>query len=159
MTDKSVDPDLVRQLAGILRESELTEIEVEHDKLRVRLTRKSEAAPMVYPQHFQIPTQMAPQQAPAQAHQAIAPAAAPAPTVDEGAVPSPMVGTVYLAPAPGAKAYVEVGQSVKEGDTICIVEAMKTMNNIPSPRSGTVRKILVENAQPVEYGEPLIVIG
>ena len=157
MTDKSVDPDLVRQLAGILRESELTEIEVEHDKLR--LTRKSEAAPMVYPQHFQIPTQMAPQQAPAQAHQAIAPAAAPAPTVDEGAVPSPMVGTVYLAPAPGAKAYVEVGQSVKEGDTICIVEAMKTMNNIPSPRSGTVRKILVENAQPVEYGEPLIVIG
>ena len=114
---------------------------------------------MVYPQHFQIPTQMAPQQAPAQAHQAIAPAAAPAPTVDEGAVPSPMVGTVYLAPAPGAKAYVEVGQSVKEGDTICIVEAMKTMNNIPSPRSGTVRKILVENAQPVEYGEPLIVIG
>ena len=159
MTDKSVDPDLVRQLAGILRESELTEIEVEHDKLRVRLTRKSEAAPMVYPQHFQIPTQMAPQQAPAQAHQAIAPAAAPAPTADEGAVPSPMVGTVYLAPAPGAKAYVEVGQSVKEGDTICIVEAMKTMNNIPSPRSGTVRKILVENAQPVEYGEPLIVIG
>lgn len=159
MTDKSVDPDLVRQLAGILRESELTEIEVEHDKLRVRLTRKSEAAPMVYPQHFQIPAQMAPQQAPAQAHQAIAPAAAPAPTVDEGAVPSPMVGTVYLAPAPGAKAYVEVGQSVKEGDTICIVEAMKTMNNIPSPRSGTVRKILVENAQPVEYGEPLIVIG
>ena len=159
MTDKSVDPDLVRQLAGILRESELTEIEVEHDRLRVRLTRKSEAAPMVYPQHFQIPTQMAPQQAPAQAHQAIAPAAAPAPTVDEGAVPSPMVGTVYLAPAPGAKAYVEVGQSVKEGDTICIVEAMKTMNNIPSPRSGTVRKILVENAQPVEYGEPLIVIG
>ena len=173
MTDKSVDPDLVRQLAGILRESELTEIEVEHDKLRVRLTRKSEAAPMVYPQHFQIPTQMAPQQAPAQAHQAIAPAAAPAPTVDEGAVPSPMVGTVYLAPAlkspmvgtaylapePGAPDFVKVGDSVKEGDTICIVEAMKTMNNIPSPRSGTVRKILVENAQPVEYGEPLIVIG
>ena len=84
MTDKSVDPDLVRQLAGILRESELTEIEVEHDKLRVRLTRKSEAAPMVYPQHFQIPTQMAPQQAPAQAHQAIAPAAAPE------AAPAPM---------------------------------------------------------------------
>ena len=160
MTDKSVDPDLVRQLAGILRESELTEIEVEHDKLRVRLTRKVEAAPMVYPQHFQVQAPMVPQHAaPAPAQQGGAPAAAPAPAVDEGAVPSPMVGTVYLAPAPGAKAYVEVGQSVKEGDTICIVEAMKTMNNIPSPRSGTVRKILVENAQPVEYGEPLIVIG
>lgn len=158
MSDKSLDPDLVRELASILKESDLSEIEVERDKLRIRLTRQVETAPVYYQQQPQLsPAPQAPQQPAAQASQAAAPAAA-APARTEGMVTSPMVGTVYHAPSPESKNFVEVGQQVKEGETVCIIEAMKTMNNIPSPRSGTVREVLVENAQPVEFGEPLFVI-
>ncbi|MCA1260610.1 acetyl-CoA carboxylase biotin carboxyl carrier protein, partial [Nitratireductor aquimarinus] len=100
--------------------------------------------------------------APAPAPAAPAPAAAEeakkSPADSKNAVPSPMVGTAYKSPAPGANAFIEVGQSVKEGQTLLIIEAMKTMNQIPAPRSGTVTAILFEDAQPVEFGEPLVVI-
>ncbi|MEN3791582.1 acetyl-CoA carboxylase biotin carboxyl carrier protein [Fulvimarina sp. MAC3] len=157
MSDKSLDPEIVRELAAILKESDLTEIEVERDSLRIRLTRQIEAAPVYYQQPQMAPQFSAPQQL-------SAPTATPAQATPaksgpaEGTVTSPMVGTVYHAASPGSKPFVEVGQAVKEGETVCIIEAMKTMNNIPSPRSGTVREILVENAQPVEFGEPLFVI-
>ncbi|MER0237815.1 acetyl-CoA carboxylase biotin carboxyl carrier protein [Fulvimarina sp. MAC8] len=157
MSDKSLDPEIVRELAAILKESDLTEIEVERDSLRIRLTRQIEAAPVYYQQPQMASHAPAPQQQPAPA--AAQPQAAPAKSGPaEGTVTSPMVGTVYHAASPGSKPFVEVGQAVKEGETVCIIEAMKTMNNIPSPRSGTVREILVDNAQPVEFGEPLFVI-
>ncbi|MDY8110640.1 acetyl-CoA carboxylase biotin carboxyl carrier protein [Fulvimarina sp. 2208YS6-2-32] len=156
MSDKSLDPDIVRELASILKESDLTEIEIERDELRIRLTRQIEAAPIFYQQ---------PQMQMAPAHQPMSAPVAQGGTVPaaparsgEGTVSSPMVGTVYLAASPGSKSFVEIGQSVKEGDTLCIIEAMKTMNSIPSPRSGTVREVLIENAQPVEFGESLFVI-
>ncbi|EAU42571.1 acetyl-CoA carboxylase [Fulvimarina pelagi HTCC2506] len=159
MSDKSLDPEIVRELAAILKESDLTEIEVERNSLRIRLTRQIEAAPIYYSQppmtSQHIPAAPQHQQAPAAAQTQAAPSkTGPA----EGTVTSPMVGTVYHAASPGSKPFVEVGQSVKEGETVCIIEAMKTMNSIPSPRSGTVREILVDNAQPVEFGEPLFVI-
>jgi acetyl-CoA carboxylase biotin carboxyl carrier protein len=146
-----VDQQLIRDLAGILNDTNLTEIEVELGDLKVRVARHS---PTV---HAYAPAPAAaPQAAPSGA---LSPAAAaPAPDLSKNAVLSPMVGTAYLAPSPDAKAYVEVGQSVREGQTVLIIEAMKTMNQIPSPRSGTVTAILVEDAQPVEYGMPLIVI-
>ncbi|KQT83422.1 acetyl-CoA carboxylase biotin carboxyl carrier protein [Aurantimonas sp. Leaf443] len=156
--DHSVDPALVRELATILNDTDLTEIEVERGSLRVRVSRQKEMM-AAYPQMaYQVP-QGAMQQAPAAAPSPLAPIAA-APTGPEpGTVPSPMVGTVYMAAAPGAKNFIEVGQDVSEGETLLIVEAMKTMNQIPAPRSGKITKILVENAQPVEYGEPLVVIS
>ena len=146
-----IDQQLIRDLASILDETNLTEIEVEQEDLRIRVSRTpapvhAHAAPMV----------AAP--APAVASQGAAPAAAPA-AADAGknAVPSPMVGTAYAAPAPDAKAFIEVGEKVKEGQTLLIIEAMKTMNQIPSPRSGTVTAILFVDGAPVEYGEPLVV--
>lgn len=148
-----IDQQLIRDLASILDETNLTEIEVEQEDLRIRVSR--EPAPIHA--SYGAPVSAAP--APAVA--AAAPqAAAPAATVDtsKNAVPSPMVGTAYGAPAPGAKPFIEVGQKVKEGQTLLIIEAMKTMNQIPSPRSGTVTAILFEDAQPVEFGEPLVVI-
>ncbi|WP_425104371.1 acetyl-CoA carboxylase biotin carboxyl carrier protein [Ancylobacter sp.] len=151
----NIDPALVREIANLLSESDLTEIEVQHEDLRIRVVR---AAPTVYA----APVAVAP--APVAAA-APAPAAAPAsaaPVADlskhPGLVTSPMVGTAYLGPEPGAKYFVEVGSVVKEGQTLLIVEAMKTMNAIPAPRAGTVTRIIVENAQPVEYGEPLLII-
>lgn len=153
----NIDPALVREIANLLSESDLTEIEVQHEDLRIRVVR---AAPVVY---AAAPAPVA--AAPAVAH---APAAAAAPVAvvsggddvskHPGLVTSPMVGTAYLGPEPGAKNFVEVGTVVKEGQTLLIVEAMKTMNAIPAPRAGTVTRILVENAQPVEYGEPLLII-
>ncbi|NDW05293.1 acetyl-CoA carboxylase biotin carboxyl carrier protein [Jiella pacifica] len=156
--DMTVDPRFVREIASILKETDLTEIEVENGSMKVRVTRKIESAqmqmqPAYYPQQHQAP---APQPAPASAGPA---PAAPASGPEAGSVPSPMVGTVYLAAAPGAKQFVEVGQSVAEGETLLIIEAMKTMNQIPAPRAGKVTKILVENGQPVEYGEALVVIA
>ncbi len=151
------DTDLVKEIAKLLSESDLTEIEVQHEDLRIRVLRSP--APVTVAQYA------APGYAPAPA--AAAPAAAPAAVVEApatdlakhpGAVPSPMVGTAYLAPEPGAPNFVEIGSTVKEGDTVLIVEAMKTMNAIPAPRSGTVTRILVGNTQPVEYGEPLLII-
>ncbi|SJM34565.1 acetyl-CoA carboxylase biotin carboxyl carrier protein [Mesorhizobium delmotii] len=144
-----VDQQLIRDLAGILNDTNLTEIEVELGDLKVRVSRQAPAVHAV----------AAPQ--PAYAPPAAQPAAAAAPAagdVSKNAVASPMVGTAYLAPSPDAKAFIEVGQQVKEGQTLLIIEAMKTMNQIPSPRAGTVTAILFEDAQPVEYGMPLVVI-
>ncbi|MGY6709646.1 MAG: acetyl-CoA carboxylase biotin carboxyl carrier protein [Rhizobiaceae bacterium] len=155
MTNKktAVDQQLIRDLALILDETNLTEIEVEQDAMRIRVSRQSSGGPVQYaPQPAPAP---APSSAPAQA---VAPAAETAADKARNAVPSPMVGTAYLAPSPGARPFIEVGQSVKEGQTLLIIEAMKTMNQIPSPRSGTVTAILCEDAQPVEFGEPLVVI-
>ena len=154
-TKKSgIDQQLIRDLAGILDETKLTEIEVEQDDVRIRVSRQPAAMQAYAPA-------AAPQQSPA-AQQPSAPsgslAAAPQAEVSKNAVPSPMVGTAYGAPAPGAKPFIEVGQQVREGQTLLIIEAMKTMNQIPSPRSGTVTAILFEDAQPVEFGEPLVVI-
>ncbi|RWC06951.1 MAG: acetyl-CoA carboxylase biotin carboxyl carrier protein, partial [Mesorhizobium sp.] len=144
-----VDQQLIRDLAGILNDTNLTEIEVELGDLKVRVSRQAPAVHAV----------AAPQ--PAYAPPAAQPAAAAAPAaadVSKNAVASPMVGTAYLAPSPDAKAFIEVGQQVKEGQTLLIIEAMKTMNQIPAPRAGTVTAILFEDAQPVEYGMPLVVI-
>ncbi|MER9869318.1 acetyl-CoA carboxylase biotin carboxyl carrier protein [Mesorhizobium sp. M0136] len=144
-----VDQQLIRDLAGILNDTNLTEIEVELGDLKVRVSRQ---APAVHPVAAAQPAH-----APAAA-QPVAAAAPAAPDVSKNAVASPMVGTAYLAPSPDAKAFIEVGQKVKEGQTLLIIEAMKTMNQIPSPRAGTVTAILFEDAQPVEYGMPLVVI-
>lgn len=149
-----IDSALVREIAQLLSDSDLTEIEVQHQDLRIRVVRAP--APVT--------VAAAPYAAPAPV--AAAPAALAAPAAESatdfskhpGAVASPMVGTAYLAPEPNAPAFVEVGSTVKEGQTVLIVEAMKTMNAIPAPRAGTVTRILVGNAQPVEYGEPLLVI-
>ena len=147
-----VDQQLIRDLAGILNDTNLTEIEVELGDLKVRVSRQSQA---VHAVAAPLPMPAAAVAAPAQAA-----AAAPAAAADsaKNAVPSPMVGTAYLAPSPDAKPFVEIGQKVKEGQTLLIIEAMKTMNQIPSPRAGTVMAILIEDAQPVEYGMPLVVI-
>ena len=144
-----IDRQLVRDLAGILDETNLTEIEVELGDLKVRVARQAAAV-----QTFAA----APAAALAAPAAPAAPAAAPARDKSGNAVNSPMVGTAYAAPAPGAKVFIEVGQSVREGQTLLIIEAMKTMNQIPSPRSGTVTAILFEDAQPVEFGEPLVII-
>lgn len=151
MAKMQVDKALIRDLAELLNETNLSEIEVEEGQSRIRVARSltvnaGVAAPA--------PVYAAPA-APA------APVAAPAPAEDAshpGAVTSPMVGTAYTAPEPDAPAFVSVGSQVQAGQTILIVEAMKVMNPIPAPRAGTVKKILVSNAQPVEYGEALMII-
>jgi acetyl-CoA carboxylase biotin carboxyl carrier protein len=151
MADKKpgIDEALIRNLANILNETDLTEIEVENDDLRIRVSRNGTT------QYIQAPMMAAP----AAAAPSAAPAAAAAPARNPANVVSaPMVGTIYMASAPGARAFVEVGTAVKEGQTVLIIEAMKTMNQIPAPRSGTVTEILVEDGRPVEYGEALIVI-
>lgn len=149
-----VDQELIRALAGILNETDLTEIEIEQDDLRIRVSRQGTPM-MAAPQAYAV---AAPAAAPAAAvSQAPAPGAA-SPATSANAVPSPMVGTAYFAPAPGANAFVEIGAKVKEGQTILIIEAMKTMNQIPAPRSGTVTAILIDDASPVEFGQPLMVI-
>jgi acetyl-CoA carboxylase biotin carboxyl carrier protein len=144
-----VDQQLIRDLAGILNDTNLTEIEVELGDLKVRVSRQAPAVHAI----------AAPQPiyAPAAAAQSVA-SAPTAVDVSKNAVASPMVGTAYLAPSPDAKPFIEVGQKVKEGQTLLIIEAMKTMNQIPSPRAGTVTAILFEDATPVEYGMPLVVI-
>ncbi len=144
--NKTIDQDLIRDLASLLKETDLSEIEIEQDNLRVRVARGSVGV-------------VQPVSAPVTA--ASAPVTDTAPrdlASDPGAVPSPMVGTAYLSPAPGAKQFVTVGENVKEGQTVLIVEAMKTMNQIAAPRSGKVTAILVDDGQPVEFGEPLLVI-
>lgn len=154
MTTKKngVDQQLIRDLAGILNDTNLTEIEVEFGDLKLRVSRHAQAVHAVA-----APAPVIAAAAP-QVAAAAAPAAPSAAEVAKNAVPSPMVGTAYLAPSPDAKPFVEIGQKVKEGQTLLIIEAMKTMNQIPSPRAGTVTAILVEDAQPVEYGMPLVVI-
>jgi acetyl-CoA carboxylase biotin carboxyl carrier protein len=156
MTTKKtgIDQQLIRDLAGILNDTNLTEIEVELDDFKVRVSRQSAA---VHAVAAPAPVYASPA-APVAAVPASGPATAAPADVSKNAVPSPMVGTAYLAPSPDAKPFIEVGQAVKEGQTLLIIEAMKTMNQIPSPRSGTVTAILVEDSQPVEYGMPLVVI-
>jgi acetyl-CoA carboxylase biotin carboxyl carrier protein len=150
MSDKKngIDKGLIRDLANILNDTDLTEIEVEQDDVRIRVSRVGTT------QYVQAPV-AAPAYAPTAAPVAVA---APAIQDNKNAVTAPMVGTIYLSPAPGSRAFVEVGATVKEGQTLLIIEAMKTMNQIPSPRSGKVTEILVNDAQPVEYGQPLVVI-
>jgi acetyl-CoA carboxylase biotin carboxyl carrier protein len=146
-----VDIELVRQLAAVLDETQLTEIEVEDGERRVRVARTVTAAPAAV--HMAPAPAPAPAAAPAPAE---AGASAPAPAKD--AVKSPMVGTVYLSPNPETKAFVGVGQKVAAGDTLLIIEAMKVMNPIHAPAAGTVTAILVENGQPVEFDQPLVVV-
>jgi acetyl-CoA carboxylase biotin carboxyl carrier protein len=150
---EQIDARLVRRLAGILNDTGLSEIEVEHDGLRIRVARTLTAAASV--------AVAAPLPAPvvaAPVAEAPAPAAAPAAAAGD-AVKSPMVGTVYLQPQPDAPSFIKVGDMVSEGQTLMIVEAMKTMNPIPAPRAGKVLEILAVNGQPVEFGEPLAIIG
>ena len=151
---KPVDErELIRELAMLLDETNLTEIEIERAGLRLRVARNisiAAAAPVSY--------QPAPTAAPAPAPVAAAAPATPDFSKHPGAVPSPMVGTAYRASEPGAKPFIDIGSTVKAGDTLIIIEAMKTMNQIPAPRAGTVTQILVEDGQPVEYGEPLVII-
>ena len=146
----SDDSALIRELAALLDETSLTEIEIERSGLRLRVARNiSVAAAMPAAFHAAAPA-------------ASASASASAATNDlskhPGVVPSPMVGTAYWASEPGAKPFIEVGSKVSVGQTLLIIEAMKTMNQIPSPRAGTVTQILVEDGQPVEFGEPLVII-
>ena len=147
---RSDDSALIRELALLLDETNLTEIEIERAGLRVRVARNISIAASL-PPGVQPPAAAAP-----------AIAAAPADVADiakhPGVVPSPMVGTAYWASEPGAKPFIEIGSKVAVGQTLLIIEAMKTMNQIPSPRAGTVTQILVEAGQPVEFGEPLVII-
>ncbi|MFG1301804.1 acetyl-CoA carboxylase biotin carboxyl carrier protein [Xanthobacter sp. V3C-3] len=153
-----IDTAIVKEIAELLSGSDLTEIEVEHEGLRIRVVRAP--APVTIAQAAPFAGAFPVAAAPVPAAAATAPAAeAPADlSKHPGVVASPMVGTAYLSAEPGAAPFVEVGASVKEGQTVLIVEAMKTMNAIPAPRSGTVTRLLVGNAQPVEYGEPLLII-
>jgi acetyl-CoA carboxylase biotin carboxyl carrier protein len=150
-----VDGKLVRELAKLLDEVGLSEIEVEDGDRKIRVVRA--AGPSVAPIHYSPPPPPPPAASPAAAS-AVAEAAAPA-AVDANALKSPMVGTAYLTPEPGAPPFVAVGQAVKAGETLLIIEAMKVMNPITAPAAGTVKAILIENAQPVEYDQPLIVVA
>ena len=165
MTQKKHDSDVefIQALAELLRENDLSELQVkreygDNDSLNVRVSRMMQAAPVA----VQVPA-AAPAAAPAPV---AAPAAASAPAADAnddpashpGAVTSPMVGTIYMQPEPGAPSFIKVGATVNEGDTLLIVEAMKTMNHIPAPRAGTVKRILVEDGSPVEFGAPLVIL-
>jgi acetyl-CoA carboxylase biotin carboxyl carrier protein len=152
-SSKTDDSALIRELALLLDETSLTEIEIERAGLRVRVARNVSVAasmPAAY-----MPAAAA---APAAIGAAASGGAMADPAKHPGAVPSPMVGTAYWSPEPGAKPFVEVGTKVSAGQTLLIIEAMKTMNQIPSPRAGTVTQILVEDGQPVEFGEPLMII-
>ena len=154
---KGVDQGLIRELAELLDETGLSEIEVEREGMRVRVSRQVsvQAMPMAA---MAAPAAAAAPAAVAQAAPAAAPAAAADPAKHPGALKSPMVGTAYLAPEPGAAPFVEVGARVAQGQTILIIEAMKTMNHIPAPKAGVVSAILVSNGQPVEFGEALAII-
>ncbi|KQI69504.1 acetyl-CoA carboxylase biotin carboxyl carrier protein [Loktanella sp. DSM 29012] len=157
-TSQDSDVSFIQALAELLRANDLTELQVkrdyaENDSLNVRVSRMTApAAPAAAPAPVQVTSAASP-----------APAAAPVAAVSDpaahpGAVTSPMVGTIYMAAEPGAKPFVSAGQTVAEGDTLLIIEAMKTMNHIPAPRAGTVKRILVEDGGPVEFGAPLMII-
>jgi acetyl-CoA carboxylase biotin carboxyl carrier protein len=152
----NIDTALVRELAELLNETGLTEIEVEDDDRKIRVSRGAVAS--AAPVYAAAPAPVAAAPAPVAAAAPAAPEAAAGPDL-KNAVKSPMVGTCYLTPEPGAAPFVSVGQSVKEGDTLLIVEAMKVMNPITAPRAGTITAILIETAQPVEFDQPLVVIA
>ena len=152
--DLTIDPDLVREIAKLISETDLTEIEVEKGDLRIRVARQVTVQQISHTVAAPAPVAAA------------APVVAAVPVVEKpadlgahpGAVRSPMVGTAYRRPSPGSNAFVEVGSVVKAGEKILLVEAMKTFNEIVAPKAGTVTHILVDDGQPVEYGEPLVVI-
>ncbi len=163
MTDNSrldADVDFIRALAELLRENDLTELQVKREygddgTLNVRVSRAAPVAPVAAPAPAPAPAPSAPVAATA--------AETPAEVIEDpadhpGAVTSPMVGTVYMQPEPGAAPFITLGQQVSEGDTLLIIEAMKTMNHIPAPRAGTVKRILVEDGAAVEFGTPLVII-
>lgn len=159
----TVDAEAIRQLAEILRDTDLTEIEVAEKDARIRVARViPAAAPTQYPaQYFAAPAMAAPMaapMAPAMAAPAAAPAEAAVDASHPGLVTSPMVGVAYLAPEPGAAPYITQGAKVSAGQTLLLIEAMKTFNQIKAPKAGTVTRILVETGAPVEYGEPLVVV-
>lgn len=155
----TIDPTLVRDLADILRDTDLSEIEVEQGDLRIRVVRGGGApAPMMT---YAAPTAapaMAPAPQPLPASASSVPDSAPPATAAGETVKSPMVGTVYLSPTPGADTFVQPGQRVTAGQTLLIIEAMKTMNPIPAPKAGVLLELLVANEQPVEFGEALAII-
>jgi acetyl-CoA carboxylase biotin carboxyl carrier protein len=142
-----VDHELIHELTELLDETGLTEIEIEREGMRVRVARNAAPVAAIVPR-----AAAAPQPVGESASSSIDPAKHP------GVVISPMVGTAYGSPEPGAKPFIEIGTRVKAGDTLLIIEAMKTMNQIPAPRAGTVMQILFEDGQPVEFGEPLVII-
>ncbi|HWE06536.1 MAG TPA: acetyl-CoA carboxylase biotin carboxyl carrier protein [Rhizomicrobium sp.] len=146
-----VDAGAIRELAELLDETGLAEIEIEQGGCRIRVARQAAAAPTG--SHAPLPAMSEPPGAPGQA-----PLEGPAAKRD-GAISSPMVGTVYVAPEPGKPPFVKIGDTVREGDTLLIVEAMKTMNPIIAPRSGIVKEICVEDAQPIEFGQTLLVLS
>jgi acetyl-CoA carboxylase biotin carboxyl carrier protein len=155
-----VDPRLIRRLADILNDTSLSEIEIETGDMRIRVARTLQAAaPAATVQYQALPAPTAPAaaSAPQPAAAAAAPSAAAAPASGE-MVKSPMVGTAFLQPSPGAESFVRPGSRVTAGQTMLIIEAMKTMNPIPAPRDGTVLEVLVNDGEPVEFGEPLIVL-
>lgn len=162
MSNKTHETDVafIKALAELLQENDLTELEVmreygSDDSLNVRVSRKAEIVTQIA---APAPAAAAPVAAPAPSAAAAPAAAAEDPAAHPGAVTSPMVGTIYLQGEPGAPAFVSVGTQVAEGDTLLIIEAMKTMNHIPAPKSGTVKRILVEDGAAVEYGAPLMII-
>jgi len=146
-----IDQELIRALARLLDETGLTEIEIEQEGLRIRVARQAAAIQASMPaMHVPPPPAAAP--APAALDVPVDPGKHP------GVVTSPMVGIAYRAPEPGARPFVDIGSVVKAGDALLIIEAMKTMNQIPAPRAGTVKQILIEDGHPVEFGEPLMII-
>lgn len=147
MSKAGVDQELIRQLAALLKETDLSEIEIETGSLKLRVARQVNQ--VTVPVAAPVAVAAAP---------AAAPVAVPADASHPGALTSPMVGTAYLAAEPGAAPFVTVGSKVSAGQTVLIIEAMKTMNHIPAQRAGTVTKILVDDGQPVEFGEPLVII-
>ncbi len=162
MSDRPHESDVqfVKALAELLRENDLTEIEVrreygDEDTIDVRVARQTAPTPAAAPTAVHLPA-VAAMPAPV-AHQT-APPASSDPSDDPGVVPSPMVGTVYLQPEPDSVPFVRIGEAVDEGQTILIIEAMKTMNQIPAPRAGRVKRILVDDGSPVEFGAPLIIL-
>lgn len=152
MSGVHFDPSAIRELAKILRETDLTEIELVEKDSRIRVARQItvQAVATVAPAAAPVPAAAVP--APVAAPEAISDAAHP------GAVTSPMVGVAYLAPEPGAAAFVTIGGRVAQGQTLLLIEAMKTFNQIRAPRAGVVTRILIETGSPVEYGEPLMII-
>jgi acetyl-CoA carboxylase biotin carboxyl carrier protein len=145
------EQQMIRELAALLQETGLSEIEIEKSGLKIRVARTlAITAPVAAAAAPAAP-------APAAAASAPAPASSD-PASHPGCVKSPMVGTAYRAPEPGAAPFVEIGSRVSQGQTLLIIEAMKTMNHIPAPRSGTVTQLFIENGQPVEFGEPLVII-
>jgi acetyl-CoA carboxylase biotin carboxyl carrier protein len=154
-TEESIDARLVRELANVLNQTALSEIEFERGDLKIRVAKTLTAAPVPAPMVLAAPSALAHAAVEAQT---VTPSATPVKPAGDS-VKSPMVGTVYLQSQPGAPPFIKVGDKVSQGQTLLLIEAMKTMNPIVAPSAGTVLELLVADGQPVEYGEPLVVIG